>query len=246
MTSGADDDKNLEPLPADVAALLARGRAHAAEPDAATRARLRTRLLGAAPAAVPSSTAGRPGSGAPMSVQAAAGGGTTLTAKPIALALVTYLMGAASGAVWQARLRSGPSPAPAPPRATAVSAPPAVMAPVAAPKPAVPLTCSCPAPMPRARTRESEAEPTLGRERTLLDRARAALVSGDADRALALLDRHRGRFPEGRMAEERDALHVQALAASGQVSRARTQATRFLRTYPASLFRPAVERAVAE
>jgi len=99
---------------------------------------------------------------------------------------------------------------------------------------------------PRPPGRDEAGDRGLGRERALLDQARAALVSGDSAAALAALDRHRRGFPDGRLAEERDVLRLKALLAAGRAAEARAAAERFLHKHPASLFRPAVERAVAD
>ena len=66
-----------------------------------------------------------------------------------------------------------------------------------------------------------------------------------AHRALSATDAHAKRFPRGRLAEEREAIAVQALAAKGDRVAARARAERFRRTFPNSIFRAAVDDAVA-
>ncbi len=66
-----------------------------------------------------------------------------------------------------------------------------------------------------------------------------------AAEAFDATEAHARRFPRGRLSEEREALAVQALVAPGAVSTARLRADRFRRTYPNSIFRSAVERAIA-
>ncbi|MGH7435586.1 MAG: hypothetical protein ACRENE_07915 [Polyangiaceae bacterium] len=85
----------------------------------------------------------------------------------------------------------------------------------------------------------------LDAERALLDTARAALVGGDADAALSALARHARTFGHPLLAEERDALMVQALVRAGQYSEARLRANSFRRKTPQSLLLPAVDAAVA-
>jgi hypothetical protein len=51
---------------------------------------------------------------------------------------------------------------------------------------------------------------TLKEERLLLERARAALLRQDPAGALAALAQHRAAFPNGQLADEREALHQQA------------------------------------
>jgi hypothetical protein len=242
MTFRSGDDQDLGTLPADVAELLARGSGHVDRLDPEVRARLRARLL--SPALSGGGAAGGgPGTGAAPS---AAKGPLFLT-KPIALLVTTFALGMGSGAALHSWLRSGPTPAMAP---SAQAPPPAVpsIAPRPTSEPAAPPSASsvCPAPPPRTPDRERETDRGLGRERALLDQARASLVGGDPGRALAALDRHRRLFPEGHLEEERDVLRVRALLGAGRTKEAQTEAGRFLRKHPASLFRPAVEEAIAE
>jgi hypothetical protein len=83
------------------------------------------------------------------------------------------------------------------------------------------------------------ASPTIGssdlREESLaLLSARNVLRTGDARGALVKLDDLRGRFPNGRLAEEREALTIEALADAGQTARASDLAAAFVRTHPLS------------
>jgi hypothetical protein len=84
----------------------------------------------------------------------------------------------------------------------------------------------------------------LAAERRLLDSARSELVGGEPNHALFLLDAHRTRFPRGRLAEERDALSIQALVKAGRNDEARTRARAFREHSPDSLFRAAVDSAI--
>ncbi len=238
MTFSGRDDKELEALPADVAELLARGSGHVERLAPEVRTRLRARLLATA------SGGGASGGTAPAHPGTV---GQAFLTKPIALVLTTFALGMGSGAALHSWLRSAAIPATAPP---AQAAPTAVV-PVT-PRPAPqhvtpsPASSGCPAPSPPASERSGDADRGLGRERALLDQARAALVGGDPGRALAALDRHRRLFPDGRLEEERDVLRVRALLAAGRAKEARAEAGRFLLKHPASLFRPAVEEAIAK
>jgi len=80
-------------------------------------------------------------------------------------------------------------------------------------------------------------------ELRLLRRAEAAYVRGDQPATLALLSEHAQRFPDGRLAEERDALRVQALAESGRPEAARRAAAAFAARYPRSVLLPQMEKA---
>lgn len=86
--------------------------------------------------------------------------------------------------------------------------------------------------------------PQLATERRILDEARARLVQGDAARALGQLQRHRERFPKGLLAEERDAMQIEALAAQGRRDQARAAAAAFRTRSPNSLFIPTIESAI--
>ena len=81
-------------------------------------------------------------------------------------------------------------------------------------------------------------------ERVLIDRARAALRAGQAQRARQVLRRHAKRFPRGFLAEERQSLVVRVLVKMGRRDLARKKAKRFLKRYPKSLQRRRVERAL--
>jgi hypothetical protein len=82
-------------------------------------------------------------------------------------------------------------------------------------------------------------------ERLLLDEARGALMRGESPKAVAPLLDHARRYPRGRLAEEREALLVQALARSGRSAEAQERGARFERQYPGSLLLPAVQDALA-
>lgn len=85
---------------------------------------------------------------------------------------------------------------------------------------------------------------SLDKERALLDRARTALIKRDPSSALMALDTHEKSFPSGQLAEERDAMRVQALADAGRTDEAKARANAFRRTYPTSLLLPVVEASV--
>ncbi|WP_394835253.1 hypothetical protein LVJ94_53020 [Pendulispora rubella] len=85
----------------------------------------------------------------------------------------------------------------------------------------------------------------LAGERPLLDVARAALNRGEGEEALRATDRHKSRFPAGLLAEEREALSVQALLMLQRTDDAKRRATRFEQRYPRSVLLPAIRAAVA-
>jgi hypothetical protein len=84
----------------------------------------------------------------------------------------------------------------------------------------------------------------LAAESAILDIARAAIARGEADHALAAVDRHASAFPHGMLREEREALGVKALVLAGRGDQARAREARFRARYPESLFLPALESAL--
>ncbi|AKF05678.1 hypothetical protein [Sandaracinus amylolyticus] len=79
------------------------------------------------------------------------------------------------------------------------------------------------------------ARDALLAETALLREAHRALRAHDATRALALLDDHAARFPQGALREERAATRVLALCEAGLTAAARTEADRFLAAHPRSM-----------
>lgn len=92
----------------------------------------------------------------------------------------------------------------------------------------------------------AESDADLAGERALVDRARAALARGDAAACLEAVRSHEARFPNGRLAEEREVLAVRALARAGQTDEARARADRFRKRYPNSVFAGAIESITRE
>jgi hypothetical protein len=76
--------------------------------------------------------------------------------------------------------------------------------------------------------------PSIDDEIALVRDARAALRSGDASQALALLDDHDRRFPGGALSEDCAAARIYALCALGRTDQARALASRFLSEHPLS------------
>lgn len=91
-------------------------------------------------------------------------------------------------------------------------------------------------PVPRSTTRRPASPSTadaLRAELALMDRARAALESGDASTLSQLCSEHARRFPQGALAEEREAWQAVAACTLGR-SDAQTRAAAFLREHPGS------------
>lgn len=87
---------------------------------------------------------------------------------------------------------------------------------------------------------------SLAEERALVERARAALGRRDSLSALEALAEHGRTFADGKLAEEREALLVQALAANGRADDARRKAAAFRARYPQSVFGTRVDATIRE
>lgn len=215
------------PLPPDLSVLLAAERARADLPDAA-KERILERLE--ARVAVPWMPRG------------------------LATALGTFACGLVLGAALCGVWLSG--------RAGALQPKVLVLDPPLPPAPVVVVlrTAAPPAqpPSPPAPGRSdgagAEHDRELARERALLETARTALARKPPDPAeaadaperpdaITLLLQHARQFPDGRLAEERESLLIQALAAAGRTSEARSRAARFRTRFSHSLLLPAVEAA---
>jgi hypothetical protein len=102
------------------------------------------------------------------------------------------------------------------------------------------------APAPRGpASSPSEADDPLVAETRLVDTARAALARQDFTACLAAVTQHEKRFPSGRLAEEREALAVQALAGAHEDAAARARGERFHQRFPVSLLGDAVDSALS-
>ena len=120
--------------------------------------------------------------------------------------------------------------APAPPKVEAVQ-----------PLPAPNVSGRAPAP-PRAAV--SSSPHTLEDERVLLDGARAALANGDGPAALAATAAHARKYPDGFLAEEREAIAIQALLLLGRYDEARQREAAFELRYPHSPLLQAVRASI--
>jgi hypothetical protein len=78
------------------------------------------------------------------------------------------------------------------------------------------------------------SSPSLSDEVAQLDRARDALVAGDATRALSILDAYERAKVGPTLSAEAALLRIEALVQRGEATRAATLATEFLRAHPQS------------
>ena len=188
--------------------------------------------------------------------------GTSLLTKAIGVAIAVGIAGGTVALEpWNAGIESASdfegapvvetetiaAPQASPPSARSITAP----APVSAPAP-VPVSVSAPALLqtPRAPARENarrsapppapspaapDAPPIdLSAELTLVRNAEASRRAGRPAEALAHLEEHASRFPNGTLTAERQAGRVLALCDLGRTSEARALADRFASTYATS------------
>jgi hypothetical protein len=226
----------IDPLPDDLRDLLApEKRLPSAPGKERVRARLDATLFGPGGGGGPDGEAPK----TPPAAPAAAGGA-------LAKIAAAFLAGGIAGGALVATLRE--------PRVEVrervvtvtaeAAAPEAVSVPrvdhVEAPPPSV----SAPSATTSAAAPAPAASDSLSAERALLDPARIALGKGDGANALAAVDRHAAKYPTGKLAEEREAIAVQALVRLGRKDEARARGARFLSRYPQSVLSPAVEAAL--
>jgi hypothetical protein len=204
--------------------LIARGRTIRSVPDvvrARALARARTTVAAAAvvaPAASPSVAAPARGRGA-----------------RIALAASIALAFGAAGAVAAVLVRT-------PGRFTPTSSVRPRMSPpvrIGAPELVMPIAPQ-EAPVAKAHhaARPVTPQESYAAELNLLQRAQVAYAGGDFSGALVLVADHARRFPNGRLAEEREALRVRSLARSGRTEEARRATATFANRFPRSVLLP--------
>jgi hypothetical protein len=162
----------------------------------------------------------------------------------IALAAAVTLMLVAAGATASFHLWPRRAPAIS---MNVIPSPAAPSARVSAPE----LPLPAPVQMPPPRTNSSSRAPRPGRslslqesyagELQLLQRAQSKYASQDFRSALMLLAEHARRFPNGRLAEEREALRVRSLAGAGRSPEARRAFAAFARRFPHSAMLPRLQ-----
>lgn len=253
----------LEPLDADVLALLRAARSvPVVQPERKTAILEATaaKILLSAPTPGPASHEGPlapTGGAAPSALPSAAAPVTSIGARGLLALAGTFALGVGSGVVIDRQVRE---PAPLAAMAPTTSA----SLPTPTEKPFEALTAS-PAPAPSPREGSPQAVPPrpsapreprpdvpaarvplargIAAERALLDVARSALARGEAAEALAAAERHTSEYPDGVLAEEREALAIKALVGLGRRDEARARARRFETRYPRSLSLHAVKGA---
>ncbi|MGC4121608.1 MAG: sigma-70 family RNA polymerase sigma factor [Myxococcales bacterium] len=258
-------DTKLDPLPPEIEDLLDDERQAMVVPPfgaeeavlASVMATVGTGAAGAATAAAAS--AGSTSSSAAGSAAGSAASGavqTSLAAKLVSGA-VLFAVGSVAGAGGHALYQShfvpppapivqivqvpAPPPAPTPAPAEAVPASPVAALPPAPAAAVAPPRRALPEPRPAA---AHTSDTALAAERSVLEVARMALVRGQADGAIAELEKHARAFPKGQLVEEREVLLVHALVTAGRYGEARTRGKQFAERYPASMLLPVVQEAL--
>jgi len=123
-----------------------------------------------------------------------------------------------------------PTPPPTGSATGAIAARRPLEAPPAAPrKPIAPSPSHLPAPLP------SNAAPSDDQDALLLQEARAVMAH-DPSRALILTRDHELRYPASALAEERQALRIEALARSGSRAEAQRELQTFDARFPRSIY----------
>jgi len=210
------------PLPPDVNALLDLERVIPPLP-AAQRARAMARAQASLATPVATTT-----------VPPGAAQRTRWPAMAAAAALVLSVAVAAAAYGIHARRASKPATRPAAPAPVNQVVPKAP----AAPPPAVENLL--PAPVPAVGSPTLSPAEAASAELRLLRLARVAVARGDFADALPPIAEHTRRFRYGRLAEEREALRVKALAGLGRTEEARRAAAAFQARFPRSVLLPAV------
>jgi hypothetical protein len=140
-----------------------------------------------------------------------------------------------------------PEPPPAVP-AIAVTPPAPALPPQLEPaRPAAPhLPTRAPARVKQPSVPATPASPVAAApsEVELLEQAHAAMRDGDPARALARTGQHERLYADGVLAEEREALAIEALAKLGRRDDARARWTNFATSYPQSNYRARLQHVI--
>ena len=232
-----DDPKAPASLERDIREALEFERAAVFGPEEA-KARVRGRVETTVGIAAGGTPGDRPGGG-PAAPGARAR--TRRLTSPL-LHLVSFSIGSVAGVlVWRAVHGSSPPQIVYVDRDRPVAASPPPPTPDAV---AIPTATSTPPSAPANAVSNGSPGNSLAAERSLLDIARSAFGRGEGDAALAALARHERAFPNGQLAEEREALAVRCLVLTSRADEARARGARFRRRYPTSVMLPAVEAAL--
>jgi hypothetical protein len=155
----------------------------------------------------------------------------TLAPRPAWMAWIGLGLAALALSWWATRPVAPVAPSPSPRSTPAVVAPIAPTTPPVITAPSPPVIAAPPPPRVLAPRVERDDLPA---ELRWIERAQSALAADDPAAAQAALRAHGRLFPHGHLAEEREALAVQVLCASGRADEARQAAADFVARHPTS------------
>jgi len=160
----------------------------------------------------------------------------------VALVASVAVAGAAVGAVAALRMHGTPVPSAHSSRDTLapVVAVPRAAARVRRPEPPTPVA-EPPAVAQQRPARSGARRDPFTAELNLLQRVHAAYARHDFSTALGFVAEHARRFPDGQLAEQREALRVRSLTGSGRTDDAHRAAAAFAVRFPRSVLLPRVE-----
>jgi len=169
---------------------------------------------------------------------------STVRRRGLTIALAASLAMAVGAAVAAAALRGrAPSPnQPAPPALPHSERPmhnPTLDMPLSLPSVAPPHSMTA---KPQRSAHSATAQESYAAELDLLQRAQVAYAARDFSDVLARVAEHGRGFPNGRLAEEREALRVRALEGLGRTEEARRAAAAFADRFPRSIMLPRLGR----
>ncbi|HWO09869.1 MAG TPA: outer membrane protein assembly factor BamD, partial [Polyangiaceae bacterium] len=113
-----------------------------------------------------------------------------------------------------------------------------------APQPSTPHKTSAGSALPPRAANPASAASQLSEEAALLREARSRLAHGDLQGASEVLATSKAKFPNSRLAQEREAATIELLRRSGDSATAAARARAFLSRYPQSPHARQVERAL--
>jgi hypothetical protein len=232
--------KNDTPVAeAEVEKVLEDGRTIRRVPDV-----VRARALARARATVVAEAARKPMLPPAEASMIVAGAGRGRGRRVAIAACVALVLGAAgAGAAWRVWTPQAIEPLSRPSSPTS-SRPRAPAAEVAAPSPPSPAPNPTPPARPHHLARPVTPQESYRAELDLLQRANVAYAARDFSGALVLVAAHARRFPNGRLAEEREALRIRSLAGSGRGDEARHAASQFAVRFPRSVLLPRLRQTV--
>lgn len=174
--------------------------------------------------------------GAASGVRAIAASGSKLSALK-ALSAVVLVGGATTGVIWSVGRTPTTTSTPATVIASAPPPPANIVTPEQPPTPVAPVELSTPtkhATTPKAALKPAESPDLLTKESELVVTARAQLRQGDVGGAGATLQELDRAVPHGKLAQEREVLRIEWLAARGDRDAAARRARAFLTAHPKS------------